>query len=60
MPKLVVINVTDDSIGVENKPDDWTIEIRDYRTWSLDHPTSMTERDQDGRHYVQHRFEAEL
>lgn len=31
MKRVVVVNITDESVGVENIPDDIVIEIRDYR-----------------------------
>lgn len=59
MPKLVIINVTDDSIGVENKPDDLTVEVRDYRGDAQARGADSVQY-QDGRPYFRHRFEAEL
>lgn len=60
MKRTIIVNITDDSIGVENLPDDVVIEVRDYRSAQVELAWQgpEIERVMVGGHppYVKYRF----
>jgi hypothetical protein len=61
MKKLVIVNITDSSVGVEDLPADVVVEIRDYRTDAAgDITAAKWQLAEGGGWYVARRFGEDL
>ena len=56
----IIVNVTDESVGVENLPDNVEVELRDYREHRLEGTDgSSWAQDSESNWFVRHTFGGE-